>query len=57
MGIGDRDYGALPIPVGFYFENKRIKDIAVGVQHSLVLKGNGKVWGFGSNSVFQIIFF
>jgi alpha-tubulin suppressor-like RCC1 family protein len=34
------------------FENNRIIKICSGYQHSIVLKGNGKVFGFGYNQVY-----
>ena len=46
MGLGDTTERTIPVQVG---TNTDWSAVAVGVYHSLALKNNGTLWGWGNN--------
>jgi alpha-tubulin suppressor-like RCC1 family protein len=49
--LGSVNSNVLSSPQLLPYDNNRFIKICSGYQHSIVLKGNGKVFGFGYNAV------
>jgi alpha-tubulin suppressor-like RCC1 family protein len=49
--LGDGSSLSRLTPTPIVYQNKRIAKICSGSYHSLMLKGNGKIYGFGYNVV------
>lgn len=51
LGLGDKEnrFSFEPVTIAGFAPNVTIKSIAAGVQHSLVLTSDGKLWVAGSN--------
>ena len=54
-GVGQNGMGELGLDASYIYRPfdvimEDVKDVAVGLSHTLVLKNDGSLWGFGSNS-------
>ncbi|POR38307.1 BTB/POZ domain-containing protein 1 [Tolypocladium paradoxum] len=56
LGLGDENTQFKFVPVGGPFTDRKVRQVALGQNHSMAVAGNGELWTWGLNSDSQLGF-